>query len=418
MKIYKLTLKFFLKEPETEKMQSIYCRLILNRAKAEFSTGQRCTPREWDALKEECKQKQHKSNAFLVQIKNEINAIQYKYQNTGRSLTVKKVKQLLQGKEKAIYTMLEFSKYYVNKRLNNEGPKVIIKQTEVAIRYLEEFLIKENNKNILIEDFTQGHLTDFFSFMKNTKYGVHGKNFKLNTVHKYISKIRSILNYATQHDIINKNPCVGFTINKSKVKTIGLDYSQIKSLIDLELKDKPELEITRDCFIFSCLTGIRFSDAKQISPDNLFYNKKSNIYYLKFVPQKTLYCNEDELSIPLANTAVRIIEKYRSHPLTNSKNKLLPMVSNQKSNKKLKKLQEIIKMDELTLTYHKARHSFSNAYFNLFEDNNNMLKREDPVKDSLMGHSNNSMSALYSQNIKLSTKFAYIEAIENKILNS
>ncbi len=53
-----------------------------------------------------------------------------------------------------------------------------------------------------------------------------------------------------------------------------------------------------------------------------------------------------------------IIDKYENHPQSNNKNKLLPILSNQKMNAYLKEIAGVCEIEK-ELTFHIARHTFA-----------------------------------------------------------
>ncbi|MBK7790250.1 MAG: tyrosine-type recombinase/integrase [Saprospiraceae bacterium] len=68
--------------------------------------------------------------------------------------------------------------------------------------------------------------------------------------------------------------------------------------------------------------------------------------------------NDNVSNVPLLEPALNIIEKYKEHPVCVSKNRLLPMKSNQRLNTYLKELADICGITK-PLTTHIARHTFA-----------------------------------------------------------
>lgn len=62
--------------------------------------------------------------------------------------------------------------------------------------------------------------------------------------------------------------------------------------------------------------------------------------------------------LPLLPQAQAIINKYRSHPVVESSDKVLPAPSNQKLNAYLKEIADLCGINK-TLTFHIARHTFA-----------------------------------------------------------
>ncbi len=89
------------------------------------------------------------------------------------------------------------------------------------------------------------------------------------------------------------------------------------------------LEQQRDIFIFQCMVGCRVGDLLKFTYDNLTGN------VLAYVPHKTRDNSMSlQVTVPLNETALRIVKKYEDYPGRNGK--LLPFISAQKYNDDIK----------------------------------------------------------------------------------
>ena len=164
--------------------------------------------------------------------------------------------------------------------------------------------------------------------------------------------IKSIMNYATEMGV-NKNleyQKKAFKVLNEKVSRIYLSTDEVNILYHLELNEA--LSKSRDVFVLMCYLGIRFSDYKRITKDNI------NNKYLDIVMEKT----NEPVSIPLHKNALEIIKKW---------NYELPTISNPKLNKNIKKVCKKAHIEELVegipkyklVTCHTSRRSFAtNGY--------------------------------------------------------
>jgi integrase len=160
------------------------------------------------------------------------------------------------------------------------------------------------------------------------------------------------MNYATEMGV-NKNLEYlkkSFKVLSEKVSRIYLSTDEVNILYHLELNET--LSKTRDVFVLMCYLGIRFSDYKRITKNNI-HNE-----YLDIVMEKT----NEPVSIPLHPHALEIIERWNYH---------LPSISNPKLNKNIKKICKQAHIDEIIngrskyklVTCHTARRSFAtNGY--------------------------------------------------------
>lgn len=126
----------------------------------------------------------------------------------------------------------------------------------------------------------------------------------------------------------------------------NIDYltiEEIARLKQLSFKDnESRYEKARDVLLFSCLTGLRYSDLKNLLRSSIKYN------YLIITSQKT----EDSIRVPLVDLANAILEKYKDSGDT----KPIPLVSQQKYNQYLKVIGKRAELHEnITQIHYKDR---------------------------------------------------------------
>ena len=131
-----------------------------------------------------------------------------------------------------------------------------------------------------------------------------------------------------------------------------LTENEIQILIGKEFTIK-RLELVRDIFAFCCLTGLSFVDIKNLTPDNLHTGIDGNLW-IHIRRQKTNTASH----IPLTPLALKIIDKYKRHPLVIIKDRVLPVLCNQNMNAYLKEIADLCGITK-NLTMHTARHTFA-----------------------------------------------------------
>jgi integrase len=93
-------------------------------------------------------------------------------------------------------------------------------------------------------------------------------------------------------------------------------------LYNFDLSENKKLAQVRDIFCFSCATGFRYSDLKQLKREHI----KADEIIL------TIIKTGERLMVPLNPYSIGILSKYRQH------HSPLPMISNQKLNDYVKEL--------------------------------------------------------------------------------
>lgn len=109
----------------------------------------------------------------------------------------------------------------------------------------------------------------------------------------------------------------------------------------------------RDIFLFSCYTGLAYVDVRQLTSANIVIGMDGEKWIFTH-RQKT----DVPSKIPLLPQALAIVEKYSNHPYCINTKKLLPVLSNQKTNEYIKELAAICGINK-EFTFHTARHTFA-----------------------------------------------------------
>ena len=151
---------------------------------------------------------------------------------------------------------------------------------------------------------------------------------------------------------VKKDPFYSWKAEWKKVQRDVLTEAELRSLIELQLESK-SLEQVRDIFVFCCFTGLAYVDVKKLS-NNHIVNGIEGKRWIKIKRAKT-----DSLSsVPLLPIAEKILLKYKDHSQSLLTTKLLPVISNQKTNAYLKEIASTCRIKK-KLTFHLARHTFA-----------------------------------------------------------
>ncbi|PZX60197.1 site-specific recombinase XerD [Algoriphagus ratkowskyi] len=179
--------------------------------------------------------------------------------------------------------------------------------------------------------FMQGFRSFLVDWQEVTKKGTV-RTLNNITIAKQISTLKTFLGYAQKHGIeVNQN-YKGFNLKKDDLEVIALTEREFQSLLDLDLSDNKRLDQVRDVFCFSCASGLRYSDLKNLRWENV-KGMELNIRV-----QKTTKL----LTVPLTPQAYDILVKYKDMLIP------LPVISNQKMNDYLKELAKLAEINEPT----------------------------------------------------------------------
>lgn len=192
-------------------------------------------------------------------------------------------------------------------------------------------------KDLTFDDLDEIGLSDLLAYFMNKL------KFRNETTKRYLEFVFVFLRYAyskkhtTNDAFLNFNP----KLKRVKKNVVFLTESELLQIRNTEIPDsKQYLERVRDVLLFLCYTGLRHSDAYGLKKSNIVNNK---IYV---TTEKTY----DSLVIELNDVTKYILKKYKDTPFKGGK--VLPIISNQKTNDYLKELGELVGLNEpITETY-------------------------------------------------------------------
>lgn len=189
------------------------------------------------------------------------------------------------------------------------------------------FEYERAKKMKLTFDATKHSFFEDFKIFLESEY-----NLNSITIAKQLSTLKTFLNKAATNDEIpvNRNYKQYKIKRDTDLEVIALTENEFDTLWELDLGSNKRLDAIRDVFIFSCVTGMRYSDLAQLRHYQI---TDENIH-------QTVTKTSSKIKIPLNKYSRSILEKYKDLPLP------LPIISNQKSNKALHDLCEYAGINE------------------------------------------------------------------------
>lgn len=181
------------------------------------------------------------------------------------------------------------------------------------------------------QDITEDKLIDYQYFLQNTL------NLKNSTINKQFSFLRWFLRWSRRKNYLQNTIYEDFRpkLKTTQKKIIFLTQAELKQVRNFEIPfAKSYLERVRDIFLFSCFTGLRYSDVKNLKKSDI---KEDTI-------EVTTIKTADSIIIELNNHSRAILDKYKDDIFV--QDYALPVISNQKMNEYLKELMELAGIDE------------------------------------------------------------------------
>lgn len=204
--------------------------------------------------------------------------------------------------------------------------------------------LKEYKGKLTLEEINTKFIDDFMYYLKTEKkVGNSGIGTRLKC-------FSAVLNKFVIDELISHNPCKNVNRPKENKRDTFLNQNDLKKIVlaNLNLGYKTKgLELTRKLFLFSCYTGLRYSDVMNLKKENIIDNQRIKIVMLKTREEVTIYLNQYSLGI-LKNVNLRS---------KNDKDFIFERRENVSVNRDLKYIAQVSKIKKL-LTFHVARHTF------------------------------------------------------------
>ena len=374
---------FYLKKGSEKKNGEvmIMARITIDGKLCQFSTKQSILPENWNMAAGKAKGKDAgRINALLEDIKASLNNIYHEQQRRDNYVTAEKVKNEFLGHSEKHETILDLFKKHnddVKQLVGISKTIATYRKYEVTRRHLAEFIqSKYNISDIAINEITPMFITDFELYLRTTC------KCSYNTTAKFMQFFKRIILIARNNGILIGDPFANYKIRLEKVDRGYLTEDEIKIILKKKMVSE-RLENVRDLFIFSCFTGLAFSDIHGLRKEHIVEDS-NGVRWIRKGRQKTkIMCN-----IPLMEVPLKILEKYSTNEYCRKHGVLFPVLCNQKMNACLKELADICGIKK-TLTTHVARHTF--ATFALA----NGVSIESVAK--MLGHTNVQMTRHYAR---------------------
>ncbi len=348
------TVSFYLKPGSKRGQlgQPVYCRIIVNRKKAEFFTGQYADPEKWSD--DGMPIRNPRLQEYLSHVQERILSKKRDLEYQQREISATFLKDYYRNGDAKETTQFcaYFDEFFKKiKGLPSEYSPVTLKKYHTTIMHFRNFLQKRSKEDVLVEELDLKMVKDFDYFLRTTNSEQFGEPMTRNSANSYHRKIKAVISRAKEDGLIAVNPYSKFKLKDERNDREYLTKEELEILETHALGGNKGLEKVRDIFLFSCYTGLRYQDAQELTNENVFMDGEGN-YFLSFIQNKT--GKKDEM--PMLEPAVKIFQKYDLYREVTGL--ILPKISNVKVNAYLKTIAEIVGIKK-KITHHVARHTFA-----------------------------------------------------------
>ena len=210
---------------------------------------------------------------------------------------------------------------FINSKKHTTSESFVKKLITLKNRLVE--FSEQSNTNLNFEN-----LNLLFS-EKFTNYLIEVENYANNSIEKLLSLLKTFIRWANMSEYCNISNLDFLKYKKNETDTFALTLDELRRISKLKIIDSDYMKRSRDAFVVACMSGVRFSDVKQISKTQV----KDGILELR--QQKTKAITE----IPINSEITKILESYKE-------DKPFAELTNQVVNRNLKEIAKQSGIDE------------------------------------------------------------------------
>ena len=375
------TISFGLKNRKDKSgMSPITMTIGANGERAEFQTGRKIVPENWDSGKQQAKGKTTEAkllNAYLNQLRNKVYLKEIELMQRGYLITAKLLRDAVVDKvealnEKTLFQVFTEHNVEQKKLVGNGVSKATYFISEYTDRLLKEYVKqKYKREDLYLRELNLSFIQSFHTFLKIDK------GMAQNSSTKHLKLLKKIVNLAVANSYMTYNPFATYKVEREPVEIDFLDEEELRKIINFDTP-LPRLERAKDMFLFGCFTGLAYIDIKTLAPEH-FEKDGAGRIWIKKRRVKTGVLSR----IPLLPIAKLILDKYKGG------DKLLPIQDSADINKYLKDIAILCGINK-RICFHTSRHTFAST---VTLANNISLE----VVSKMLGHTNTRMTTHYAK---------------------
>lgn len=368
------------KQPLRSGNYPILCRITINGLACVFSTNLTVKPSKWDNVQKRVigrSKEALRTNRILDEIRFSIYETYMKLHRDSEQVTPQAVRSAYLGVSEEADGLISFFKQY-NREFNKMVGITRSQSTLYKYRYVCNHL-----QNFISEQY---HLPDMplnkvnIDFIRDFhRWLINNARCSVNTTWLYMIAFKHIISLATSRGVITVNPFLGYRLRSEQTHRNFLLKNEIKRLMKVEVNNHTET-LVRDAFIFSCFTGLSYSDIKILRISDILGEGRDMYIAMQRIKTHT------PLNIPLTPIPAELIKRHRS---ANSQSPIFPLPSNYWCNIILKRLVERTTISK-HITFHCSRHTFATTI---------TLSEGVPIEvvSSMLGHTNIKTTQTYAK---------------------
>ena len=274
----------------------------------------------------------------------------------------------LHDKEKMKSYFISYMEMLAEKRKDSMGN---YGNWDSTIKHLKKYCPRDIQFNQINKQFVEG----FKEYLVKKAVTKTGAKLSTNTKNSYFNKFKAALKQVVKDGIINRNPAEtveGLPQGEPVREFLTLD--EVKALAKTDCGN----DLMKRAFLFSCLTGLRFSDIQKLKWSEMQQSAELG-HYIRFIQKKT----KGSETLPISDEAYTLTGE-RGEP---DENVFPDMIYSDSRNHTLYRWFIKAGIDK-HITFHCARHTYATLQLTLGTDIFTVSK--------LLGHSHLKTTQIYA----------------------
>lgn len=235
---------------------------------------------------------------------------------------------------------------------------------------------KFSRADVKFADIDKQWLEDLKHYFVHDASTKHKQKLSQNSCVSYYNKVKTALKEAVKDGYMLRNPAEDIDgIKEAETKREFLTLDELQKAY----KAKCDIQVVKDAFIFSALTGLRFSDIQKLTWNEIQHSDEMG-YYIRFKQKKT----KGQETLPISEDAVKIL----GDRLSGEEPVFRDLTYSEYNNQKIREWM-IRAGIEKYVTFHCARHTYATLQLTLGTDIYTVSK--------LLGHRNLKTTEIYAK---------------------
>lgn len=189
-------------------------------------------------------------------------------------------------------SLLEYLELLAKKRFSSKGNYA---NWDSMIKHLKEYIVRDVSFSDVNRAFVQG----FKEYLEEEARTKSNQPLSQNSKYSYFNKFRAALKQAVKDGILATNPIDGVeAFRQGESEREFLTLEELQTIVNVDC-DMPQL---KTAFLFSCLTGLRWSDIQKLIWSEVQHSESMG-YYIRFRQKKT----KGAETLPISDQAFELL---------------------------------------------------------------------------------------------------------------